>query len=72
MFKYIKVKKPIKTDSSVVEKVTDFCKENIYGNRRHIKTTDGLDFFWCEICGTILTGMYTDQGNTEIKAVESR
>ena len=58
MRKYIKAKKPPKTKVISTEKFDGFCMENIDGNRRHIPVTDGLNFFWCDICGMVLNGAY--------------
>lgn len=66
MFKYIKAKKPIKTRIISTERFDDFCTENFEGNRRHIPVTDGLNFFWCDICGKVLNGAYVTEQSSEL------
>lgn len=61
MKKYIRAKKPQKTGEVSSEKFDDFCTDNMEGNRRHIVVTDGLNFFWCDVCGKVLSGAYTEK-----------
>lgn len=47
--------------------ISDICDNGTVDRKNHIPETNGLNKFWCRLCGVELYGGYVDVGTKTIK-----